>query len=263
MLPPARVTRASDARARKPSISSLTSASLIDSGSPSDSSASRGAPPIAAMSERLTASAFHPMSPGELSRRSKCTDSTRESVVRISSAPRSGFAPAASSPIPTASHAGAVTRARMDAMRSRSPVPSRVDGWLTRVFDSPCFTDDGDLDLARVLELVFDPLSDVLREPDGLLVADAIAFDDNADLAARLQRERLRHALERIGDALELFEAFDVGLEDVAPGAGASRGDGVRRLHDHRFERRPVDIHVMRRDGLQDRLALPVLAQEV
>src|SRR5262245_98268 len=227
------------------------------SGMASDSSARRGVPPIAATSDRFTASAFQPTSAGELRRRSKCTDSTSESVVRISRAPRSGAATAASSPIPTVSQGGGGgRRARIASIRSRSDS-------LSRVFDGPCLTDDGDLDLSWILELVLDPLRDVLREPDGLFVAHPIALDDDADLAAGLERERLRHALERIGDAFELFEALHVRLEDVAARAGARRRNGVGRLHDHRLERRPVDVHVVRGDRLQHGLALAVAPQEV
>ena len=61
----------------------------------------------------------------------------------------------------------------------------------------------------------------------------------------------------------ELLEPLDVGLEDVAARAGPRRGDGVGRLHDHRFERRPVDVHVVRGHRHHHRLALAVLAQEV
>src|SRR5262245_17890012 len=198
MLPPASATSASAARARKPSTSACISASSTPSGMPSESSASRGVAPIAAMSERLTASAFQPMSAGELRRRSKWMDSTRASVVITSSAPRAGLTTAASSPMATVSHGGgAGTRARIASISPRSPT-------LPRVFDGACLTDDGDLDLAGVLQLVLDALGDVLREPDGFLVAHAIALDDDADFAAGLERERFRDALERVGDALEL-----------------------------------------------------------
>ena len=46
-----------------------------------------------------------------------------------------------------------------------------------------------------------------------------------------------------------------------APGRAAEIGVGG--LDDHRFERGPVDVHVVRRDRQEDRLALAVLAQEV
>ena len=45
--------------------------------------------------------------------------------------------------------------------------------------------------------------------------------------------------------------------------AGTRGGNRVRRLDDHRLERRPVDVHVVRRDGHHDRLVLAVLAEEV
>ena len=46
-----------------------------------------------------------------------------------------------------------------------------------------------------------------------------------------------------------------------APGRAAEMRVG--RLHDHRSERRPVDVHVMRGHRQQHRLDLAVLAQEV
>src|SRR5215471_9584698 len=150
--------------------------------------------------------------------------STRESVVRISSAPRSGSATAASSPMPTVSQAGGGgTRARISAISPRSPCDG--GGVLSGELNSPCFTDDGDLDLAGILQLVLDSLGDVFRKPHSLLVRHLFAFDDDADFAAGLKRERFRNALERVSDALELFEALHVRLEDVPPRARACGGD--------------------------------------
>src|SRR5688500_5087380 len=143
------------------------------------------------------------------------------SVVRISSAPRSGRATAASSPMPTTSQGGgAGTRARISAIRSRSPVMA-VAAALPGKFRGPGFTNDGHLDLAGVFELVFNPSGDVLRQPDRLLVRDLLALDDDADFAAGLEGEGLGDAGERVGDAFQLLEALDVGLEDVAARAGA------------------------------------------
>src|SRR6187455_1208950 len=108
----------------------------------------------------------------------------------------------------------------MRAIRSRSSTSeTEAGGRSFGVVDGSGFTDDGHLDLAGVLELVFDPPRDVLRQPDRLLVGDLLALDHDANLAAGLQRERLRHALEGVGNAFEFFEALDVGLEDVATGA--------------------------------------------
>ena len=44
---------------------------------------------------------------------------------------------------------------------------------------------------------------------------------------------------------------------------GPRRGNRVGRLHDHRFERRPVDVHVVGRHRHHHRFALAVLAEEV
>src|SRR5262245_4832585 len=170
---------------------------------------------MAATSETFTASAFQPMSHGALKRRLKCTPSIDASVVRISSAPRSGSATAASSPMPTVSQAGAAaTRARIAAMMARSPASATV--WLPGELNGARLTNDGYLDLSRILELVLDPPRDVLRQPDRFLVRDPVAFDDDPDFAAGLERERLRDSVERIGDVLELFEPLHVRLEDVA-----------------------------------------------
>src|SRR4029079_2116060 len=83
------------------------------------------------------------------------------------------------------------------------------------------FSDHRDLDLARVGELGLEAARDVARQPDRLLVGDLLGVDDDADLAAGLDRERLLHALEARRDLLELLEPLDVGLEDLATGAGA------------------------------------------
>src|SRR5262245_16559039 len=134
--------------------------------------------------------------------------------------------------------AGAERRARMRPIRSRSVNAARVAADRSslaisfRVIHGARLADDRHLDLARILELVLDAPRDVLREPDRFLVGNLLALDHDPDFAPGLQRERLRHALERIGDPLELLEPFDVRLEDVAARAGTRGGDRVRRLDD-------------------------------
>src|SRR5829696_8358122 len=114
----------------------------------------------------------------------------------------------------------------MRSISPRSPMVASRDGLpLTGVFNGTRLADDGDLDLSGVFQLVLDPPGDVLGQPDGLLVRDVIALDQDADLAAGLQRKRLRDALERVGDAFELFQPLDVGLEDVAARAWPGGGD--------------------------------------
>src|SRR5436190_7239611 len=138
------------------------------------------------------------MSAGVENRRSKWTPSTSASVVRTWNAPRSGTATAASSPMPTTSEVPAAgTRLRIRSTRARSPASAtRSPVALPGELNGARLPDHGYLDLARVFELVFNAARDVLREPDRLLVGDALAFDDDADFAAGLEREGLGDPLE-------------------------------------------------------------------
>src|SRR5580765_7374315 len=267
-LPPTtcRVWRA--ASAAKPATMASKSARGSAGGSAIESSASLGAAPIAARSLRLTASARWPIASGGTNARSKWIPSTSASTVRTSIRLRSGSTTAASSPMPTSSQAGAAgRRPRIRAISSRSEQSATRVGpgtaTLLGVVDGAGFANHRHLDLARVFELVLDPPRDVLRQPDGFLVGDLLALDHDPDLAARLQRERLRDALERVGDPFELFQALDVGLEDVAARPRTCRRDRVGRLHDHRLERRPVDVHVVRGHRHHHCFALAVLTEEV
>src|SRR4029450_8518051 len=94
------------------------------------------------------------------------------------------------------------------------------------IVDGARLANDRDLDLARVLELAFDAPRDVFRQPDGFFVRDVLALHHDPDFAARLERERLRYALEGIGNPFDLLQPFDVRLENVAAGGAAA----VRRL---------------------------------
>src|SRR5687767_4410362 len=191
--------------------------------------------------------------------------STSASVVSTSSAPRSATATAASSPIGTGRMAGeAGKRCRISCTSPRSPSEAReAVRALTGVLNGTRLADHGHFDLAGVLQLALDAPGDVFRQPDRLFVRDALALDEYADFAAGLQGKSLGDALERVGDAFEFFQAFDVGLENVAAGAGAGGRDRIGGLDDHRLDRRPVDVHMMRGHRQQHRLGFAVLAQEV
>src|SRR5262245_41187530 len=126
--------------------------------------------------------------------------------------------------MPTSSQSGAgCSRCLTRAISSFSETSASPP--LLRIVDGASLADDGDFDLSRIFELVLDSSGDVLREPDRFFVGDLLAFDHDADLAPRLQRERLGHAFERVGDALELFETLDVAFEDVAPRPRSCRRD--------------------------------------
>src|ERR1700730_14584479 len=75
-------------------------------------------------------------------------------------------------------------------------------------------------DLSWVLQLRFDLLRNVAGEPERLVIRYASRLDDDPELPARLDGERLLDSLESIGDVLELLEPLDVGLQDLPAGAG-------------------------------------------
>src|SRR3990170_7430854 len=117
--------------------------------------------------------------------------STSASVVRTCSAPRSGAATAASSPMPMRSPAGGGgTRIRIRSISARSPTSAtRCSSRLPGELNGPGLPDDGDFDLSWIFQLVLDAPRDVFRQPDHLLVRNALAFDNDPNLAAGLQRE--------------------------------------------------------------------------
>src|SRR6185295_9562228 len=145
----------------------------------------------------------------------------------------------------------------------------RGAGWIStalgssRVFDRAGLADDRDLDLARVGQLGLDLARDVLGEPERLVVRELAAVDDDAHLAAGLDRERLLHPLEGGGDLLELLEPLHVGLEDLAAGAGPGGGEGVGRGHQHGLDGLRIVVAVMASHAVDDLLGLAVLAQQV
>ncbi len=83
----------------------------VAAGSASATSAQRGMPPMAAMSERLTARAFQPMSAGAAEIRRKWTSSISRSVVARSLWPGGTARTAVSSPMPISTPGAAVRRA--------------------------------------------------------------------------------------------------------------------------------------------------------
>src|SRR5919112_23445 len=143
--------------------------------------------------------------------------------------------------MPTRSSRGAAgARRRIRSISARSPTSDTrawfVTGGLPGELNGPRLPDHCHLDLPGIFQLVLDPPGDILRQPDGFFVGNPVALDHDADFAAGLQRERLGHPFERIGDALEFLEPLDVRLENVAAGAWAGGGDRIRRLNEHRFE---------------------------
>src|SRR2546428_4750227 len=132
-----------------------------------------------------------------------------------------------------------------------------------RVFNRASLADHRDFDLAGVLQRVLDLLRDIARESRGLKVVELFGLDHDADLAARLDRERLLDTREAVRHALELLQSLDVVRDDLAPSARARSADGVggrdeRADHGHRLH-----IAVMADDSVDDRLREAVPLEEL
>src|SRR5439155_21170262 len=93
-----------------------------------------------------------------------------------------------------------------------------------RVLNRASLADHCDFHLTGVLQRVLDLLRDIAGEPRGLKVVELFGLDHDADLAARLDRERLLDTREAVRDALELLQSLDVVGDDLAASAWA-RGD--------------------------------------
>src|SRR5215204_2479505 len=126
---------------------------------------------------------------------SSCSTTTRPGLPMMSPIIRIRQAPGGRGALP---FGGFPRPAR--SLRPLTPVrPSPV---LLRVLDGARLADDRHLDLARVREVVLDLLYDVPGEATGREVVDLLGPDEDPDLAARLDGERLLDAREALRDAL-------------------------------------------------------------
>src|SRR5918998_3411785 len=103
---------------------------------------------------------------------------------------------------------------------------------LSSVVGGARLPDHGDLDLARVLELLLDLARDLVAEQDGAVVVERPGHDHHADLAAGLHRVDLVDALVAGGDVLEVAQALDVLLERLPARARAGTRQRVGGLDD-------------------------------
>src|SRR5262245_66039274 len=96
-----------------------------------------------------------------------------------------------------------------------------------------------------VLELLLDAPRDLSRQILRARVIDASMLDQDADLAAGLDRVGLLHARERVGDLLQGLEALDVDLDALAPRAGTGARERVRGGDQHRPQATPGVVVVV------------------
>src|SRR5262245_47373339 len=117
-------------------------------------------------------------------------------------------------------------RSLASAARPGSPQMSpTINTFMTllRHLDRAGLADHHDFDVAGVLHLGFDPLGDVLGELVRVEVGHDVRARHHAQLAAGLNRVAHVDALVGERDLFELREPLDVGLQHVAPRAGAGR----------------------------------------
>src|SRR5829696_4239184 len=138
--------------------------------------------------------------------------------------------------------------------RSLRPITIAWVPWarLLRVLDGARLADDGDLDLARVGQVVLDLLDDVAREARRGEVVDLLGADEDPHLPTGLDRERAFDAGEALGDPLEVLEALDVRLHRLAAGSRSRGADGVGDLDDRGLDAGELDLLVVCRDPVDD-----------
>src|SRR5919109_3219728 len=136
----------------------------------------------------------------------------------------------------------------LEATRAPRPASDGLAGELGR----PRLPDHGDLDLARVLELLLDLLRDVARDRLRLEIVHVLRRDHHPHLAARLHREHLLDALVLGADLLQTLEALDVGLQRLTPRTGPAAADRIGDLREDRVHGSLLHLPVVRLDAVDD-----------
>src|SRR3954454_2688706 len=159
-----------------------------------------------------------------------------------------------------------VERRRLLSRIDPTGLPRRrqaVGSCLLRVVHGARLADDGDLDLARILELLLYLAGDLARQDHHPVIVDGVGRDHHTDLAAGLHRVDLVDPGVAFGDVLELAQALDVGLQRLTSGPRARPGQRVGGLDDHGLDRLRLDLVVVGLHRVGDRLRLAVAAGQV
>ena len=118
--------------------------------------------------------------------------------------------------------------------------------------DGSAFADDNDLDLARVLHLALNAVSDIVSQDDGLSLVDDFGLDHDADFAACLDSVGALDALVGVGDFLELLKTLDVCVEGFFTCTRTRCGNGVGCLHEYVEDAVRLDVVVVCFDRMDD-----------
>src|SRR5215471_8553649 len=154
--------------------------------------------------------------------------------------------------------------ARRPGAPTTSPTKSRfMRDASARVLHGARLPNDRDLDLAGILELRLDLLGHVAGEPERLVVGQARRLDDDPQLPSGLDGERLLDALEAVRDVLELLQALDVRLQDLAAGARPCGGERVGPVDEDGLEGPRLVVAVVALHRVDDVVVLPELLQHL
>src|SRR5690348_13598632 len=99
---------------------------------------------------------------------------------------------------------------RVGSTRSSKERGPGLETLLSSDLEGPSLPHDGHAHLARVLQRLLDLLRDVAGKANRSEIINLFRLHDDPHLAARLDREALLHALERVGDLLQRLETLDV-----------------------------------------------------
>src|SRR5574337_634905 len=114
---------------------------------------------------------------------------------------------------------------------------------LFGVLHGPRLADHGHLDMARVLQLLFDSLCDIPRKLIRLYVRYLSALNDDAHLASGLNSVCLTHAREGVRDSRQPREPLHVAFQQLTPGPGPGRRERVGNLEHYGLQ--AGDLYVL------------------
>ncbi len=116
----------------------------------------------------------------------------------------------------------------------------------------PKLPNDGDLDLARVLEVFLELPCDLSRKLTRIEVGDIPGIYDYPHLAAGLQCKDMIHTGKLQGQGLETLETLDIALQGLSPRPGPGGRDRIGGLDDHGEDRSRLHLVVMGFDAVDD-----------
>ena len=109
----------------------------------------------------------------------------------------------------------------------------------------PCLTDDGDLDLAWILQVLLHCFGYVFREMNSGQVVDLLWLDDDSDFSPCLDGIGFIDAIKGIGHFFQGSDTLDIGLQRLPSGTRSRTRYGIGGFDDDRFQRFGLGLAVV------------------